>query len=203
VTVQTPAERRRARVREELMTSALRRFERDGYDRTTIAQIANDANMSTRSFFRYFADKEEVLFPDNEALISATERLLSASIAAGHTPWDAVFAGLEAVAVEMEQSRARLQVRRRVIESNAALSGRQQVKYLEWQRRIRGRLDEDGVPEHVGHLVVAIGFGVWREAYRRWLDGAETDDAAPGHALVDHLHDVRHELIGLISPTPT
>ncbi|MGL5810405.1 MAG: TetR/AcrR family transcriptional regulator [Nocardioides sp.] len=197
--VPTPAERRRARVREELMASALSRFERDGYERTTIAQIANDANMSPRSFFRYFGDKEEVLFPDNDALISATEELVSASIAAGRSPWDAVCEGMDAVAIEMEQSHAHLRARRRVIQGNPALTGRQEVKYLEWQRRIRTRLDEDQVPENVSHLVVTACFGIWREAYRRWLDGSGRDAEGQGRVLKDHLRDVRREVVELVS----
>ena len=60
-------ERKRARTRQALIEAAAELFERRGYDRTTIADIAAAADVSTRTFFGYFATKEDVLFPDADA----------------------------------------------------------------------------------------------------------------------------------------
>jgi AcrR family transcriptional regulator len=62
-------ERKRARTRQALIAAAAELFERRGYDRTTIADIAAAADISTRTFFAYFASKEDVLFPDAEARV--------------------------------------------------------------------------------------------------------------------------------------
>jgi AcrR family transcriptional regulator len=62
-------ERKRARTRQALIDAAAELFERRGYDRTTIADIAAAADISTRTFFAYFASKEDVLFPDAEARV--------------------------------------------------------------------------------------------------------------------------------------
>ena len=47
--------------RERLQAAALERFTEQGFDRTTVAEIAAAAGLTERTFFRYFADKREVL----------------------------------------------------------------------------------------------------------------------------------------------
>ena len=64
-------ERKRLRTRQALIDAAAKLFERHGYDGTTIADIAAAADISTRTFFSYFASKEDVLFPDADARVKA------------------------------------------------------------------------------------------------------------------------------------
>jgi AcrR family transcriptional regulator len=64
-------ERKRVRTRQALIDAAAELFEQHGYDGTTIADIAAAADVSTRTFFSYFASKEEVLFPDADARVKA------------------------------------------------------------------------------------------------------------------------------------
>jgi AcrR family transcriptional regulator len=64
-------ERKRVRTRQALIDAAADLFERRGYDRTTIADIAAAADISTRTFFAYFASKEDVVFPDADAQVTA------------------------------------------------------------------------------------------------------------------------------------
>jgi AcrR family transcriptional regulator len=72
VSVPTPPEqrplrdRKRERNRSALIEAAVGLFERQGYERTTIADIAEAAEMGPRTFFNYFTSKEEILFPDSE-----------------------------------------------------------------------------------------------------------------------------------------
>jgi AcrR family transcriptional regulator len=61
-----PGPPRRERTRTALREAALARFVRDGFDATSIADIAADAGVTTRTFYRYFANKDEVLFADYE-----------------------------------------------------------------------------------------------------------------------------------------
>jgi AcrR family transcriptional regulator len=56
-------ERKRQRTRQALISAAMRLFEEKGYEETTVAQIAAAADVSTKTFFNYFASKDEVLFP--------------------------------------------------------------------------------------------------------------------------------------------
>ncbi|MFF3208692.1 TetR/AcrR family transcriptional regulator [Streptomyces sp. NPDC002962] len=65
-------ERKRARTRQALIDAAAELFERQGYDETTVAEIAAAAEIGTRTFFGYFAGKEDILFPDSDARARAT-----------------------------------------------------------------------------------------------------------------------------------
>jgi AcrR family transcriptional regulator len=64
-------ERKRDRTRKALIDAALDLFERNGYDGTTVADIAEAADIGTRTFFSYFASKEELLFPESDGRVAA------------------------------------------------------------------------------------------------------------------------------------
>ena len=68
---------RRERTRDALREAALRRFVADGFEATSIADIAGDVGVTTRTFYRYFASKDEVLFADYEARLDWFRRALS------------------------------------------------------------------------------------------------------------------------------
>ncbi len=60
-------EAQRRRTRELLRRQALRRFQQDGFEGTSVAQIARDAGVTERTFYRHFSSKEAVLFEDHES----------------------------------------------------------------------------------------------------------------------------------------
>lgn len=62
-------ERKKQRTRDALITAALDLFERHGYDETTVAQIAEAAELSTRTFFLHFPTKEDVLLANTDSRI--------------------------------------------------------------------------------------------------------------------------------------
>jgi AcrR family transcriptional regulator len=60
-------EAQREQTKDRLQTAALERFRRDGFAATSVADIAADAGVTERTFFRYFPSKEAVLFQDYES----------------------------------------------------------------------------------------------------------------------------------------
>jgi AcrR family transcriptional regulator len=67
---------KRQQTRRQLIDAAMRLFEEKGYEQTTVAEIAAAAGVSTKTFFNYFASKDEVLFPHLSGRIDAAVALI-------------------------------------------------------------------------------------------------------------------------------
>jgi AcrR family transcriptional regulator len=108
-----------------LERAALELFETQGFERTTVAQIARTAGLTERSFYRYFPDKREVLFAGKEL----EDRLVAQVEAAdpGLTPIEALLTAL-GTADEVFRSREFLLRRVRVIAASPALAERDLIK---------------------------------------------------------------------------
>jgi AcrR family transcriptional regulator len=90
-------DRKRERTRRALIDAAAALFERKGYDETTVAEIAAAADIGTRTFFSYFASKEDILFPDSDTRTQTTiEAIADHDPAEG--PVDVLVRALETVA---------------------------------------------------------------------------------------------------------
>ena len=70
-------ERKKAATRRQLMTVALRLFDTQGFENTTVEQIAAVADVAPRTFFRYFPTKVDVLFGDHEELVALLRQTLA------------------------------------------------------------------------------------------------------------------------------
>jgi AcrR family transcriptional regulator len=69
-------DRRKRRTAEAIVAGALELFEARGFERTTVDQIAAAADISRRTFFRYFADKEELFFAEDEQPLEVIRQTL-------------------------------------------------------------------------------------------------------------------------------
>ena len=90
-------DRKRERTRRALIDAAAALFERKGYDETTVAEIAAAADIGTRTFFSYFASKEDILFPDSDTRTQTTIQAIADRDPA-EGPVDVLVRALETVA---------------------------------------------------------------------------------------------------------
>lgn len=156
-----------------LREAALALFAERGFDQTTAAEIAARAGLTERTFFRYFADKREVLFAGSSVL---KEQVIAAVVAAsaGCGPLEAVAAGLDAAAAMLGGFRRDLSRRRHaVIAANPELRERELSKMDDIATAVAAALRERGVAELQARLAAEVGAGVLRVAFERWADGRD------------------------------
>jgi AcrR family transcriptional regulator len=154
--------------RSRMKRAALDLFGEQGYQATTVDEIAARAGVTQRTFFRHFGDKGEVLFDDDEGLLAV---VLGAVAAA---PGDegitgTVRRGLLALARHLEPARGELRRRAAVIAAEDRLRERELLKLDRWHRRLHALLRERGVGEPDASLAVGLGAACFDAAYRSWL----------------------------------
>ncbi|WP_310964705.1 TetR/AcrR family transcriptional regulator [Nocardioides terrisoli] len=167
--------------RERIVLAALDLFTEQGYDDTTVAQIAERAGITKSTFFRHFPDKRELLAAGQETL----SRLLSEGIAeapAGASPLDAVAAGLERASSEMGPINRELGPRiSAAVAASAELQERALLKNVGLAAAMTAALVGRGTPDPVAHLAAELGVLAFKRGFAEWTegDGDGTDPLAP------------------------
>jgi AcrR family transcriptional regulator len=158
--------------RGRLEQAALELFGERGFEQTTVAEIAQRAGLTERTFFRYFTDKREVLF---SGAASLQELLVNtvASAAESAAPIDAVAAALEAAGGVLQERREFALRRQSVIAANAELQERDLIKLASLATALADTLRRRGVNDPNASLTAEAGIAVFRVAFERWV--SETD----------------------------
>jgi AcrR family transcriptional regulator len=125
--VPTLRDRKRERTREAIETAAFRLFAERGYDGVTVAQIAAAADVAPRTYFRYFATKEDVLFGRDAEVLDAVAGIIDGR-PRGEDPVATARACSLAMGAWAEDHRALLVDRAAVIDATPSLSGRERAK---------------------------------------------------------------------------
>lgn len=158
-----------------LAEAALELFLERGFFETTVADIAQRAGLTERTFFRHFADKREVLFGGGKLSDLMTSGVIGAPPSA--TPIEAVAAALEATATVFDESRRPFARRRRaVISASRELQERELVKLASLVADVAEALRRRGVKEPSATLAAEAGMVVFRIAFDRWVDESEHRD---------------------------
>jgi AcrR family transcriptional regulator len=154
-------ERKKRRTREAIVAAAYRLFEERGFDATTIADIAAAADIAPRTFFGYFATKEEVVFHD---LAEVEERFATRlrGRAAGATTFDALRAWVVEWLRDERDPLAGKALRERLVACSATLRGQDRANAARFEALIAegvaadlGLQPEDLRPRLVGAAAVA------------------------------------------------
>ena len=155
--------------RARLQEAALALYGERGYEKTTVAEIAERAGLTKRTFFRYFADKREVLFWGSEIL----ERQMVAAIEAAPasaSPLGMIGAALEAAAVRFEEVREFAGPRHRVIVSSPELQERELIKAVSLAAAMAQAMRARGVGDTAAVLAARTGTTLMHVAFEQWVD---------------------------------
>ena len=166
--------------RERMVVAAVDLFTEQGYDATTVAQIAERAGVTKSTFFRHFSDKREILMAGQETL----SRLLAEGIAAAPSaasPLQAVASGLERASSAMGPMNRELGPRlKAAIAASAELQERDALKSVGLAVAMTNALTARGVPDPLAHLAAELGVLAFKRGYAGWLEADR--DAAGGLA---------------------
>lgn len=174
-------------MRSRLQYAALELFRKHGYDQTTAAEIAARAGVTERTFFRYFADKREVLFAGAEKLrLALVEGIAHAPDI--KNPLRAVVGVLTEFDWESLETRNFQRQRHAVIASNPELLERELIKQRSIAVAFTDALRQRGVEPQIARLAVGVGTQLFATAYEKWLQADdETSLSAMSEAALSLL----------------
>jgi AcrR family transcriptional regulator len=169
--------------RSRLQEAALTLYGERGYEETTVAEIAERAGLTKRTFFRYFTDKREVLFWGSELLeermvaaiedtpASASARdSSSASAPASASALGMIAVALDAAAVRFEEVREFSGPRHRIIASSPELRERELIKGASLAAAMARALRARGIGDTAADLAALTGLTVMHVAFEQWVD---------------------------------
>jgi mycofactocin system transcriptional regulator len=166
--------------RREVERVALELFARNGFETTTMSDVAAALGVGRRTLFRYFASKNDIVWGEFDEVCERL-RLLLAAAPAEQELLDALGEAVVASNAYPTEQQAELLIRMRLITSVPTLQAHSMLRYREWRRvveefvaRRRGELPSDLTPQTIGHLAL----GASMAAFVHWVTtpGADLDD---------------------------
>jgi AcrR family transcriptional regulator len=176
MTRKTPAVPLRARardaIREAIMDTALGLFDEQGFEATTVDDIASAAGISPRSFFRYFATKEDVVVGDPAPTGRALAGALTARPAAEPVR-TSLHEAFQVLARDADRDPERALRVMRVISSCASLRARNAEKHFTWARDLiplaAARLPGEASAAEA-RVVVLVSLACFDAALQTWVE---------------------------------
>jgi TetR/AcrR family transcriptional regulator, regulator of mycofactocin system len=172
-------ERHKADTRRALEDAALRRFAADGYDETSVDAVAADAGVSTRTFFRYFATKDEVLDMGRGERQAELRSVVAGARGSGLA---VVRLAVTMLAAGFAGDRERVALRQQAAMTSPVLRGRLFDTFASWEHALADALGGGAT----ARTLAAVGLAVFRAAVARWVDegGELADHVAEGFAAL-------------------
>jgi len=165
-------ERKKEATRRALLAASNRRFHRNGFEATTIDEICDDVGISRRTFFRYFVNKEALVFPHR---IERLERFLSFLRLAppGESPVTSLRRAAQVFAKEYMDNREQLVAQQKLIQTSPALLAREREIDRDWEaamsQAFRDRTGAGRDSELRARVLAGAAIGVIRATMRHWF----------------------------------
>ena len=155
--------------RMRLVRAALELCTDQGYEATTVAEIAERAGLTKTTFFRHFPDKREVLFAGQDE----HSRILAEAIAAAPaeaTPIEAVAVAVGALAASFTDERRKFgRMLITLIAANDELKERAAYKHARLAEATAAALEAREVPPATAGLAAELGVRAFHEGFARWI----------------------------------
>ena len=165
-------ERKQERVRQDVMDAGLRLFVQQGFDATTVDQIADAAEISRRTLFRYFETKGDILMAAMRGMSDFLETSLRAR-PAQEAPLLSLLEIFIALSQQLATSGVDAYSLAYMIDRDPSLRQYSLQKHAEWEDRIADvlleRLPAESHLEVRARLLARIGVGSFRTALDQWL----------------------------------
>jgi AcrR family transcriptional regulator len=167
-----------AQAEQRLRTAAIELFLELGYENVTVAQIAERAGLTRRTFSRYFADKRDVLFAGSDRLPDLLAEALS-RVDPEVTPFDAVVTALADVGATLGLRTApHAAQRREVIARSPELQERGRTKFAAVAHALFIELVQRGSDPATAALLADVGVAVFQSGFNRWVEDPAGSDLA-------------------------
>lgn len=157
-----------------LQDAALELVARQGFERTTAAEIAEAVGLNRRTFFRHFPDKRDVFFAGQDWI----EADLVAGVTEappGESPMGLIGLALARAADTFARlPREQVQARQAIIDAEPALQERERQKFAALARSVGDALRGRGVADLAATLAAESGVLVFRTAFAQWLADGES-----------------------------
>ena len=178
--------------RARLQEAALDLYAKRGFEQTTAAEIAESVGLTERTFFRYFADKREVIFGGQDLFQQAFVDGVAAAPAGASALETVAFALQAASSFFPDERRPHSRLRQSIIVANASLHERELLKMAWLSEGIAAALRERDIPEPQATLAAESGVTVFGIAFRQWLSEGETRTLADLEVeVMDDLRELR------------
>jgi AcrR family transcriptional regulator len=167
----SPRDEHADRTRAALLDAALNLFSAKGYDQTTTEEIAEAADVSARTFFRYFPTKESVLFTGEYDFFQAFSGVYLAQDDA-LTEYEAMAASFALLAPGLKRIRKRIAQYHEAVASSLVLLGRERRNHLatiEIVANVIARRRHLPTPDDDCRLVASIGMLLVERAVNQWV----------------------------------
>jgi len=174
--------------RGRLAQAAMALYGERGFDQTTVADIAERAGLTERTFFRHFSDKREVLFSGAQALQELlVNTVLESPVSA--TPMEAVALSLEAAGNLFNPRREFSVQRQHIIEGSAELQERELIKLSSLAAALASALRQRGVADPAAAITGEVAIALFKVSFERWVSSSDSPDLAL--VLRDSLEQLR------------
>lgn len=184
-------EQKKAETRARILACAHELFSEHGFDATTLEDICAAVSVSKRTFFRYFPDKESLVFPNRDKRRERFVELLAAAPDC-EAPFDTFRRVTRLFAAEYVDNREQLLAAQTLIASSTALLAREAAIDREWEQDIAAlfmnRIPPGAASQRRAEILAGAMMGTVRATMRHWYAMGGGDDLERlGHEALDAL----------------